>query len=833
MKSYIFFWLAIFGLCLSVSADPPNFILILTDDQGWSQVSEAMDSAIPDSKSDYLETPNMDRLGRGGIRFSSGYSPAPLCTPTRRSILCGTSTARSGTEFASTWVPANHMTMPAALKQANPAYRCAHFGKWGEQMISTPEECGYDASDGSTGNVDGGMIDKNDEYHIVEDPKRTGTVTGRAVQFMQTQAAAGNPFYLQVSYYAVHLRVELLQAALDKFLAKGVPDRGYTEAWAGMLNELDDGVGRLLDEIDALGITSNTYVVLMADNGGRGTIPYGDDSRPPTNFPLRGAKHSLYEGGVRVPFMIRGPGIAAGAYCKTPVAGYDLLPTFYELAGGTVPLPDEVDGISVTPLLANPSGGSLARTNDALYFHRPGKKFSTIRQGDYKLMVNWTDTGEVSSRELYCLEPDPRELIDLSSSNAVKVAEMENILTNYLASVNAKVRGKLQLNVIGGTGSGAYLSGTNVAIQATPPPHNWQGFDVWSGNTATVADINAASTTVLVTEDVSVTAEVADLHTQSFHIPYRWLENNGFDIVLNDPEMLIGTDPDNDRQLTWMEYLFNTDPHDINSAFRIMPRRTNHLFGVAFETATNLNYRMEYTDDLSNGTWITFTNLQGTGEALEILDQGFASNRYYKVGVDSKISVTHTAGSASTLNVDIIIRESGSASATSDHFIVTGFVTDSGSFGKTVGLAFDGMSATDTNATTRGDKLVDGTISNGTFGMGVVGGLNAGMGPGSSGEREGIAIALNVSDIDPSSTIQISELYVQNVFNTGESFVVVNLITRDFLEFGSGPAGNFDVSSLNLIQTGGSPSIPVAAIYSGKIGGFRLEGVSLKANPTL
>ena len=89
-------------------------------------------------------------------------------------------------------------------------------------MISTPEECGYDSSDGSTSNATGGMENKNDEYHIVDDPKRTGTVTDRAVQFMQTQTAAGNPFYLQVSYYAVHLRVELLQASLDKYMAKGV-----------------------------------------------------------------------------------------------------------------------------------------------------------------------------------------------------------------------------------------------------------------------------------------------------------------------------------------------------------------------------------------------------------------------------------------------------------------------------------------------------------------------------------------------------------------------------------------------------------------------------------
>jgi arylsulfatase A len=117
-------------------ANSPNIILILPDDQGWSQVSTPMDPRVPESHSTYLETPNMSRLAREGLRFTSGYSPAPLCTPTRRCILCGTSAARSGTEFKSPWVPAQHLTIPKALKQANPDYQCAHFGKWGENMIS-------------------------------------------------------------------------------------------------------------------------------------------------------------------------------------------------------------------------------------------------------------------------------------------------------------------------------------------------------------------------------------------------------------------------------------------------------------------------------------------------------------------------------------------------------------------------------------------------------------------------------------------------------------------------------------------------------------------------
>ncbi|MEE2641357.1 MAG: sulfatase-like hydrolase/transferase [Planctomycetota bacterium] len=247
MVKQLYFLLAtLVGLTAAVHADSPNIILILTDDQGWSQRSGLMDPENPESGSSYLHTPAMDRIAAEGMRFTGGYSPAPLCTPTRRSILCGTSAARSGSEFLSKWVPADHVTLPRALKKANPEYRCAHFGKWGEKMISSPEECGYDVSDGHTGNVTGGMADKMQPAHIVKDPKRTGSVTDRAIKFITEQSRAGRPFYAQVSYYAVHLRTELLQSSLDKHQKKGAPDRAYSQGWAGMLEELDKGIGRLL-----------------------------------------------------------------------------------------------------------------------------------------------------------------------------------------------------------------------------------------------------------------------------------------------------------------------------------------------------------------------------------------------------------------------------------------------------------------------------------------------------------------------------------------------------------------------------------------------------------
>lgn len=427
--------ITLFGFTAALQADPPNIILILTDDQGWSQRSGLMDPDNPKSGSRYLHTPAMNRIAEEGMRFTGGYSPAPLCTPTRRSILCGTSAARSGTEFASKWVPADHMTLPRALKLANPKYQCAHFGKWGEKMISSPEECGYDVSDGHTGNVTGGMENKMQPAHIVEDPKRTGSVTDRTIKFIQKQTKAGKPFYVQVSYYAVHLRTELRQASLEKYQKKGAPDRAYSQGWAGMLEELDRGIGRLLDELDTLGISDNTYVVFTTDNGGRGTVPGGNTKSPAPNVPLSGAKHSLLEGGIRVPLIVRGPSIKAGSVCRVPVVGYDFLPTFYALAGGKDDLPKELDGGSFVPLFSDPETDSVKRPIDGLIFSRPRQRMAAIRAGKWKLLAEVNAKREIQSSKLFNVVEDIAEKNDLFTTQADKAKQLQARLKTYLETV--------------------------------------------------------------------------------------------------------------------------------------------------------------------------------------------------------------------------------------------------------------------------------------------------------------------------------------------------------------------------------------------------------------
>jgi arylsulfatase A-like enzyme len=429
-------FVCLFFTALSATAAPPNFVFILTDDQGWSQVGHLPHPEMKEAKSTYLETPNMTRIAAEGMRFTRGYAPAPLCTPTRRSIVCGASAARSGSEFASRYVPHEHMTLPKALKMTGNKYVCAHFGKWGERMISTPEQCGYDVSDGETGNVTGGMEDKLKAHHIVDDPKRTNSVTDRTIAFMKQQKAAGNPFYAQVSYYATHLRVELAEASLKKYQNKGKPDRKYTPGFAGMLDETDAAIGRILDALDELGIADNTYVVFMTDNGGRGQIPGAAKEGLEPNYPLKGAKHTLYEGGIRVPFYVRGPGVKANSWCHQPVSGYDLLPTFYQLGGGTKPLPDEIDGGSYVHLIHGTADKAVERGIDGLVFHRPRQRVSVYAKGDYKLILQWQETtpGQAS---LYNTLTDPTESIDLAAMQSERVKAMKKTLLAYLNSINA------------------------------------------------------------------------------------------------------------------------------------------------------------------------------------------------------------------------------------------------------------------------------------------------------------------------------------------------------------------------------------------------------------
>lgn len=439
----------------------PNIILLLTDDQGWADTSRPADPNIPDSFRTFFHTPNMVRLSENGMNFTSGYSPAPVCTPSRRSIQFGVTPSRGGASFKTDFDPAGKLSLPQMIKKCDPAYVCAHIGKWGEYMIGNkgeynsdprgePKNFGYDVTDGFTGN-EHGTCDKGKSKFKLNvdnaDPKRICTMTDRGVAFVKEQAAQGHPFYLQMSYYAIHRTAQAKQATIDKYKGKTDPRGGeFTLNLPPMLEDLDTGIGQLLDTIHELGLETNTYIFFGSDNGGALSqgVETGQPGLPNRNAPLSEGKHSIREGGVRVPVMVSGPGIVKNSWCREPVVLYDFYATIHALLGAPFKLSDAVDSVSLNGLLFNGGEGLVNRKTPGLVFHDPFKvrPHSACRQGDYKVFIWWKPGGwEARKLELFNLATDIGEKNDLSSKMPDKAKEMAAALTAYLKGINAEVPG--------------------------------------------------------------------------------------------------------------------------------------------------------------------------------------------------------------------------------------------------------------------------------------------------------------------------------------------------------------------------------------------------------
>jgi len=223
------------------------------------------------------------------------------------------------------------LTRRALLKAADARYVTAHFGKWGFPP-RRPGHAGYDVTDGHTNNADGDWLSKKDGQGLpADDPKRIFRLTKRATAFMAECVGAHRPFFMQVSHYALHVQHQALEETVAKYrtLPRGKkctakdyadpppPQNGWMLLYAAMIENLDTGLGTLLEAIDDLGIADSTYVIFTSDNGSgfRG------------NAPLKGGKANLWEGGIRVPTLVRGPGVKAGCQCDVPIAGWDFFPT--------------------------------------------------------------------------------------------------------------------------------------------------------------------------------------------------------------------------------------------------------------------------------------------------------------------------------------------------------------------------------------------------------------------------------------------------------------------------------------------------------------------------
>ena len=434
-------------LFASASAqDNPNFIVILVDDQGWNGTSVQMSDGDPLSKSDYHQTPNLEKLASSGMRFSSAYASAPVCSPSRYSIQFGQTPARLGMiRVGMSTKHINHntpITIPKLLKQIDSSYKAAHFGKWGIDV--DPAVLGYDESDGITGNKNGGFDHKNNRNqwrnNVSKDPKKIFSTTKKAIDFVERQATSNTPFYLQVSHYAVHSDIMLRAPTLEKY--KDLPKGKYQKhaGFAAMTEDLDSGVGLLLDKVKALGLDKNTYVIYTSDNGAVPVMPPKPYYVHGTNTPLSRGKWDAMEGGIRVPFIISGPRIKRGAVSQTPISFSDVLPTVVDLAGMELPLMDDLDGGSFKKLLFRRGRGKVKRNTNALIFHVPYENGIALKRAhsaivmDHFKLIKFYDNNEI---KLFDLDVDYKENNDVALSHPEKAKMLELALETYLKEVKA------------------------------------------------------------------------------------------------------------------------------------------------------------------------------------------------------------------------------------------------------------------------------------------------------------------------------------------------------------------------------------------------------------
>lgn len=406
MKSLISLVL-FFVFSVVLAAERPNIVFILLDDTGWNALDIPADPEIDGSGSAFYQTPHSSKLALSGVRFSMAYSPAPTCGPTRTSIQYGQSPSMVGkfAEALPTNLPPPSDAMISRLKAAWPEYRAAHFGKW-HQRTRTPEDIGYDESDGQTMNAEGNQCPP-------DDPKLTFSLARKTNDFMTRQVADGHPFFVQVSFYANHLKYMALPETIKKYEARKDKATQYQNSalWAAMHEDMDMAIGSIVETVEQLGIRENTYFIYTADNGYESKVDQWKPVEQRTYhkaYPILSHKYMISEGGLRVPFVISGPGIPAGKSSRVPVVGWDILPTVLDMAGATDHIPEGVEGGSLLSLCENGGTGSVERKDPFMVFRytkRQGNLDVAIVQDGYKLLRDigsgkehlwslWDDLGE-------------------------------------------------------------------------------------------------------------------------------------------------------------------------------------------------------------------------------------------------------------------------------------------------------------------------------------------------------------------------------------------------------------------------------------------------------
>lgn len=413
----------------------PNVVLILADDLGWADLACYGNT--------FNETPHLDRLAREGLRFTQFYA-GPVCSPTRANLQSGRDQARFGITqhipghrrpYARLIDPVVPLQLPLevetfAERLRSAGYTTGYFGKWhlgGDDH--GPMQQGWDTAVEFTGNTVPARITGGDATR-----RSAEYLAGKAEEFIA--ANRDRPFVLQVSPSAVHIPLSTTPELLAKYRARK-PMAGYPSRpeYAGLLEELDQCVGRIVAAVDRAGLAEKTLVLFLSDNGG--LIHQQDGKIVTSNAPLRGEKGSLYEGGIRVPALARWKGrIQAGGTTATLATTMDIHPTLLALARVAPASAPAPDGVSLAPLLGEGSG-TLAR--DTLTWHLPHYHHSTpasaIRRGDWKL-IEFFETDTV---ELYHLGQDPGETTNLTAREPERAGELRTALADWRRAVGARM----------------------------------------------------------------------------------------------------------------------------------------------------------------------------------------------------------------------------------------------------------------------------------------------------------------------------------------------------------------------------------------------------------
>lgn len=434
----------------------PNIVFILIDDMGYA------DGGCFGSK--FYKTPQIDALAASGVRFTSAYAACAVCSPSRAALMTGKYPARL---HITDWIPGEgapansrfkipdwqqHLpleetTLAAALKKLG--YVTGHIGKWhlgGGEFL--PEHQGFDTNiaGGETGHPASYFwpYGQKDNAHRVpglsdrggqKGEYLTDQLTDEALNFIE--ANKDHPFYLNFCHYAVHAPLMGKQELIDEAADRPGADGQSNQVYYAMIRSVDESVGRIIKRLDELRLSDRTVIVFTSDNGG--AVHFG---KPPatSNFPLRNGKGSAYEGGLRVPLLIKVPGVTrAGTVCDTPVITMDFFPTLLELVGADKSAArTALDGVSFAPLLR----GENETPHSELFWHYPhywngGKvsPYSVACVGDWKL-IRFYESG---TEELYNLQNDLSETNNLAKLNPVKRKELGARLDAWLKDVGAQM----------------------------------------------------------------------------------------------------------------------------------------------------------------------------------------------------------------------------------------------------------------------------------------------------------------------------------------------------------------------------------------------------------